>query len=167
MSQNTLYNQIVVNLKVLSRIQEKGRINTSNTCFVRLESDSYLQCLWRTIRGDSQKSAIKTIKTIIGNAIEYTNNQISFINDLNRDNMNKYELEKFERYMSELDKIREELNYSINGIEKLKITYNVNQTTIAEIDVIIDDIKSQIKKLEHNLANVNKVEVNKVEVNYI
>ena len=152
MSQNTLYNQIVVNLMVLSKIQDNGRVSTSNPCFISIESDSFFQSLWRRFNGDSRKSAVRTIKTFIGNAFEYTKGQMEFMQDCaTKESLNRYEKSKYEEFKKQLETIREKLNSSINGIQKLKMTYKDDQTIIAEIDVIIDDIHNHVEKIEKNV----------------
>lgn len=154
---NTLCDQIVINLTVLSKIQENGRLCTSSGWTVCIEKDSYLQGLWRSLTGDSRKSTIRRVRQIAQDAIEYTKERMSYMHDVYKKlvhggdtEVNHYERERFDTYRGQIHTIRSKMVDAADGIERLKITYKDDFTTLAELDVIVDMMRTHISKLEEH-----------------
>lgn len=156
----TNYEYLLVNLKVLSKIEENGRISTKNSSSLGLEHPSMFQWLYRTFTGDSRVSAISDISALVNRTIDYTEDLLLFINDvqINKKEPNMYDRERFEKYKHQLERIRTELAKCINGIERLKITYRTDVTTVSRLEVVIDSALSHVSKIENILANVAKFE---------
>ena len=72
-----MLNNVLVNLKVISKIAENGKISTTsvnNT--ISIENEGYLTPVWRFVNGDSRKRTIESITDIIDSAIQISNNMI-------------------------------------------------------------------------------------------
>ena len=71
MSYSNMLSNVLVNLKVISKIAENGKISTTsvnNT--IAIENENYFTPIWRFVNGDSRKRAIECINDIVDNAIQ-------------------------------------------------------------------------------------------------
>jgi len=158
----TNYEYLLVNLKVLSKIEENGRISTKNSTSLGLEQPSMFQWLYRTFTGDSRFSAMADISALINRTIDYTEELLLFLNDvrINNKQPNMYDRERFDKYRHQLERIRTELAKSINGIERLKITYKSDVTIVSRLEVTIDSATSHVGKIEQVLSKIAEFETN-------
>ncbi len=157
---NTLVDQIVINLAVLSNIQESGRLSTSRGWSISIEREGYFQSLWRTLTGDSRRSTVHRIRQIVQSAIEYCNDKISYIKDIlikDQDEINHYERDRFDTYCLHIKTIREKMIKAVEGVSRLKMTYKDDATTLAELDVIIDQMNNHIKRMETYASEFSKL----------
>lgn len=147
---NTLCDQIVINLTVLSNVPENGRICVSRGWTLSIEHDSWLQGLWRYANGESRKNTLGRIRQIVNDAIEYSKDKMTYINDICSKDCapNHYEKARYDDYCLELNTIREKMCSAVIGIERLKLTYKDDHTTLAGLDRIIEMMKTHIKRLE-------------------
>lgn len=126
---------IFVNLKVVSKIKENGRINTTSTgSVIALEYRGggwqILQSILRFLTSDSRKKAYNYINGLITDAIEESDKMI-----LNNDK-------------DHLERMYIELKGSIRGISNLKTTYGDDARYESRFERIIEKIDEHIKKIE-------------------
>lgn len=157
---NTLVDQIVINLAVLSNIQESGRLSTSRGWSISIEKEGYFQSIWRTVTGDSRRSTVHRIRQVVQSAIEYCNDKIDYIqgvSDKKQEEINHYERDRFDTYCLHIKTIREKMVKAVEGVSRLKMTYKDDATTLAELDVIIDQMNNHIKRMENYSSEFSKM----------
>jgi hypothetical protein len=158
---NQLIEKNLVQLKILAKIPVDGKLctNSSNNG-ISLEKDSMFQGVWRTIRMDSRIESIRTIKEIIFDAIDITNNMIqsTFLNIYvikEPENITHFEKEEFDRLFLLLKQYSQEMKNVIIGLRHLQDTYKEDADIVAKIEVALDHIRYQIVQIEQKLAEIS------------
>ncbi len=115
---------IFINLNLISKIEQGDKLYIQDK-YVNIDT-SYIQSIMRWYWGVDRKSTIGFIKLVINRAFEFCG-----------------ELIKSDTKM--LLRLINDLRNSINGLSKLKNTYATDKLVQAEIDVVIEDIRSKIE----------------------
>lgn len=139
--------KLLINLKIISKIQKNGRITRSYDGIVSLENDAFYQPLKRFLSSDSRKQAIFEINSIISECIE-TLNHI-----LNSKYMNKTfcQSEEFVKNCENISLLLSEMELARCGIENLKFTYQNDQNITSQLDIIILKLNTTIKDVTQKL----------------
>ena len=155
MSYSNMLSNVLVNLKVISKIGENGKISTTsvnNT--IAIETENYLTPIWRFINGDSRKRAIESINDIIDNAIQISNNMIQHtcmsIYE-QKDTPTTYDVTEFNKQYQSLKIISTELQNSQKGLNNLKNTYKNDATVTSQLEVLSSSVQRQIIEIETSL----------------
>ena len=112
MADDTLW----INLKILSKLQDQSKLNTSNDLFYIEKSTFYNPIsIWRWLRGDSRYMTIKKIDQVI----EKASLLLSKTKDMN---------------------LLIHLKNSRQGLDNIKKTYSDDITITAAIDRLLDKI---------------------------
>ena len=138
----TLPDKLLINLKILSKIQKNGKICKSINGIISLEYENFYQCFSRFLHNDSRKQSVYEINSII---IE-CNNKLKEI--YNNKFMNK-ENSSTEEYIQNCEIIlllANALKYAKEGIENLKFTYTGDYNTVSQLDIIILKINGLLKE---------------------
>lgn len=139
--------KLLVNLKILSKIQKNGRISRSCDGIISLENDAVYQPIRRFLTNDSRKQAIFEINSIINECIE------TIYNIINSKYTNKM-LSQSDDYIKScecLGLLINELDSAKNGILNLKFTYQVDLNTTSQLDIIMLKINTTIKDATQKL----------------
>jgi hypothetical protein len=138
---------LLINLKILSKIQKNGRIARSFDGIIGLETDAYYQSFKRFVSSDSRKQAVFEINSIISECINVLNGI------LNSKYMSKTycQSDEFRKNCEELELLISTLELARNGIENLKFTYQNDQNTVSQLDVIILKINTNIKDITQKI----------------
>lgn len=157
---NQLIEKNLVQLKILGKIPEDGKLSTSNGNGISLEQNSIFQGLWRRIRFDSRLESIKAIKDILFDSIDITNNMIQsrFLNIYtlkHNEDITHFEKEEFDRLFLLLKQYSQELKNVIVGIRHLQDTYKNDADICAKLEVSLDHIKYQIVQIEQKLNEIS------------
>ena len=140
--------KLLVDLKVLSRIPDGGRIATrSNNC-IEIEKHTWYTSMIRWLRGDNRNDAYSTIKSTINDAISICKYGIKTYSKTDPSSPEILDI---------LLRIDYELRTAIDGIENLKNTYNIadDLSIVAKFDVVIENAKKQIQELNEFLKKNN------------
>ena len=140
--------KLLINLKIISKIQKNGRITRSYDGIISLENNVFYQAIKRFISNDSRKQAIFEINSIISESI----NILHHI--LNSKYMNKTfnETDEYIKNCENISLILSELELSKQGIENLKFTYQNDPNIISQIDILILKINTTIKDVNNKLS---------------
>lgn len=129
---NNTYESLMINLKIISKIPQNGRIgrnyniNTSNVNSIVLETNSAVFLPFKRLYyGDSRYTAIQDINNIVNNTIEY---------------IKEIEINKTESFGIKIKQLLHILEQSIHGISNLKITYSNDITISSKIDILLQKI---------------------------
>lgn len=138
---------LLINLKILSKIQKNGRISRSYDGIISLDSDTYIQPLRRFLSSDSRKQAVFEINSIITESIAVLNSI------LNSKYMNKNfcQYDEYVKNCENLQLLMSEMELARMGIENLKFTYQNDQNTVSQLDIIILKINTTIKDVSQKL----------------
>jgi hypothetical protein len=138
---------LLINLKILSKIQKNGRIARSSDGIIGLETDAYYQSVKRFISSDSRKQAVFEINSIISECINVLNGI------LNSKYMSKTycQTDEFRKNCEELELLISTLELAKQGIENLKFTYQNDQNTVSQLDVIVLKINTHIKDITQKI----------------
>ncbi len=152
---NPAINELLVNLKITSKIPENGRIKRSEKLIALEDSNVKLFWLKRFISGDSRKKAIDDITEIVSYAIEKCND---IVNSKFFEGHAKINIEdsfvsrkmdnEYQKHYEILELIYTELKNSMIGLCNLKTTYHNDATIVAKIDILLSRIKNHLKDLE-------------------
>lgn len=143
----TVPDKLLINLKILSKIQKNGRIARSYNGMIALESDAMYQSIKRFLSNDSRNQAVFEINSIITECINV------ITNILNNKYMNKsYSTsDEYIKNCEHLQLLMTEMEQARCGIENLKFTYQGDPNIVSQLDIIILKINTNIKDTTHKL----------------
>lgn len=123
--------KLLINLRIIGKLQKNGRVSRSLNGVISLENDGLLQCVKRTLHGDSRIQTLREITSIIDDCDAQFNNMYNskFMTSL-------YSDECFNIH-EELALMITELDSAKQGIENLKFTYISDINTASELDIIL------------------------------
>lgn len=139
---------LLINLKILSKIQKNGRISRSYDGIISLEHDTYYQAFRRFLSNDSRKQAIFEINSIVTECIATLHN----ILNSKYTNNNFCQHEEYSKNCDNLDLLITELRLAKIGIENLKFTYQNDQNTVSQLDIIILKVNTTLKEVSQKLS---------------
>lgn len=148
MASHVIPDKLLINLKILSKIQKNGKITRSYDGIISLDSETFYQPIRRFIASDSRKQAIFEINSIITECID------TFFNILNSKYMNKhfYNTDEFKKNCENIDLLLSELDYARIGVENLKFTYQNDQNIVSQLDIIILKMTTTYKDVSNKLS---------------
>lgn len=140
--------KLLINLKIISKIQKNGRISRSYDGIISLETDVFYQSIKRFMLNDSRKQAIFEINSVITESIEMLNHII------NSKHMNKNfsQTSEYIKNCENLNLILTEMERAKLGIENLKFTYQTDHNIASQIDILILKINTTIKDIGQKLV---------------
>jgi hypothetical protein len=140
--------KLLINLKILSKIQKNGRIARSYDGIISLENDAVYQSIKRFLSNDSRKQAVFEINSIINECIDTLNN-FSNSKYMTKDN---YYTEEYLRNCENMHLILAEMQLARGGILNLKFTYQADYNISSQLDIIILKMNTAIRDFGHKLA---------------
>jgi phosphoglycerate-specific signal transduction histidine kinase len=142
--------KLLINLKIISKIQKNGRIARSFDGIISLENDAFYQSFKRFITNDSRKQAIFEINSVISECIEILNHII------NSKYTNKiyYQSNEYAKNCECIDLLLKEIDSAKCGIENLKFTYQNDPNIVSQIDIVLLKINTIIKDFSQKLTHV-------------
>ena len=146
--------EILVELKVISKINENQKISTVNNSTISIEKDDIFQGSRRYIWSDSREKTVNTIENIVDRAIEYSTTCInsSYLNIYNlTTSPSDHEKESHFREYSKIKNLTNEINNTIKGITNLQKTYKNDAIISSQLDVIIHKITTHNAMIETKL----------------
>ena len=130
--------EIFININLISKIEVNDKLIINNK-FINIDT-TYIKPLTRWLYGNDRKSTLFFLNLIINKSFEYCDNILS-----EEDNNNNTKL---------LFRLTTEIKNSINGLLNLKQTYTCDKLVQAEIDVIVENIRT---KIDYNTNNINHI----------
>ena len=142
---------LLLNLKILANLPQKGRLGFGKNGILSLENDNIYNGIKRYMLGISRKDAIIEIENLVNNVVDKVDDMVNSKWMLELYNGN----EIYKQKMLDLDLIKQHLIISLNGINNLKHTYNNDLGTISKIDMIVDRIETTINKINLHIHRTN------------
>lgn len=139
----------LLNLCILSKIEQNGRISRSHNGVVALEPATQYICVMRLLRLDGRRQNLLDIKSIITIATEKVD---ALLESKYFENKYPDEQSAFQRRLEDLKLLRDGLEGSQGGIQNLMTTYAGDATIVAELDMQLVKITSVLKKIDTRLS---------------
>lgn len=139
--------KLLVNLKILSKIQKNGRICRSYDGIIALENESLYQPLKRFLTNDSRKQAVFEINSIITECIDTLH---YFMNSKYMTKENSY-TDEYLKTCENMHLILSEMELARTGIINLKFTYQSDPNIASQLDIIILKVNTTIRDFGHKL----------------
>jgi hypothetical protein len=139
--------KLLINLKIISKIQKNGRIARSYDGIISLENDVFYQFIKRFVTNDSRKQAIFEINSVINECVDILHHI------LNSKYMNK-NFNQSDEYIKNCENIHlilSEMEAARGGIENLKFTYQNDPNIVSQIDIIILKTNTTLKDIYNKL----------------
>jgi hypothetical protein len=168
----SLLDNIFVNLRVLSKIPEGGRISTTGTGQIKLEDTKSLGG-WvatgrRKITGDSREETVKLLLQLVNDVTLISDN---IINSLILSQTGEQQhtgiglFNENSKKCHQLNKLCEMLKNGKKGILNLhRTTYSDDINITAKLDEILDRMNQQHERISHVLEYVNISHTREIEV---
>jgi len=154
-----LPDKLLINLRILSKIQKNGRITKSTDGIINLEQYVLYKGLKRFIYNDSRRQSLFEINSIIDESEQ------TFTHLMNNKYMNPsyHNTTEYLKNMEIINLLLKELSEAKIGIENLKFTYKNDQNIISQIDIAIIKINSILKNISFELEKNgnNVIQMNK------
>ena len=154
-----LPDKLLINLRILSKIQKNGRITKSTDGIINLEQYVLYKGIKRFIYNDSRRQSLFEINSIIDESEQ------TFTHLMNNKYMNPshHNTAEYLMNMEIINLLLQELNEAKIGIENLKFTYKNDQNIISQIDIVIIKINSILKNISFELEKNgnNIIQMNK------
>ena len=156
LSYNSMLDRVLINLKVLSRVCEKGKIATVNGSNIALETDKSYTPLLRYLNGDSRKKTVEIIQDVVSNATEISNSMLqhSCMSLYDRkEQPTGFEVNEYNKQFQQLKNLSSEMQNCLKGLSNLRVTYGSDANIVAQLEVITENVKRQIIEIESNLES--------------
>ena len=139
--------KLLINLKIISKIQKNGRIARSFDGIISLENDAFYQSIKRFVTNDSRKQAVFEINSVITECIDILNHIT------NSKFMNKiyYQSGEYIKNCECIGLLLKEMELAKTGVENLKFTYQNDPNIVSQIDIVILKINTTIKDFYNKL----------------
>jgi hypothetical protein len=143
--------KLLINLKILSKIQKNGRITRSYDGIISLDTLTFYQPLRRFLSSDSRKQAVFEINSIVMECIESMH---SIINSRYM-SKNFANTDEFRKNCEHLSLLLNEMEYAKCGIDNLKFTYQNDPNIASQLDITILKFSTAIKDGSKKLGELH------------
>lgn len=150
--------RLFVNLRIISKLPEHGRIGTTSAGEIYIEKDKIQTTLLRTLTGDSRDKSIDFLTSLMNDVQQRSDNIINALyiaKHHDRENANNImtleQINENAKKSQQLNKLIREVRNSKSGINNLLSTYKKDATISAKIEEILDKADLQIEKIERAL----------------
>ena len=133
--------KVLINLKILSKIQKNGKITRSYDGVISLESQKYLQFVKRTLYGDSRICTLHEINSIITESVSALNSLFDSKTLIN----NSIGTQEWHSTCQDIRLLINELHAAKIGIDNLKFTYIKDINVNAKLDVYLHRISNVLR----------------------
>jgi hypothetical protein len=139
--------KLLINLKIISKIQKNGRIARSCDGIISLENDVFYQFIKRFVTNDSRKQAIFEINSVINECIDI----LQYILNSKYMNKNFNQSDEYIKNCENINLLLSEMEAARCGIENLKFTYQNDPNIVSQIDIIILKTNTALKDMYNKL----------------
>ncbi len=141
--------KLLINLKIISKIQKNGRIARSFDGIISLENDAFYQSVKRFITNDSRKQAVFEINSVITECIDI----LHHITNSKFMNISYYQTGEYIKNCECIGLLLKEMEFAKTGVENLKFTYQNDPNIVSQIDIVILKINTTIKDYSQKLIH--------------
>lgn len=142
MDKDSILNNFYANLDTLARIEDGHKLYIDKAQMIQLDEPYMFQGIWRYCYSISRQDAIHTL-TKLFNDIEIYMNAI-YLKNIDSKNTTYPRIPKSNPDQSIFITMISKINFTLSGIENLKLTYKEDETTCNSLQRIIDKAKSLV-----------------------
>jgi hypothetical protein len=143
-------NKLLIDLKVIGRIEENGRISTTGRNQISLEQEGMFQALWRSLWGESRERAVEAVTQVISGVIDISS-QLIESPLLSGDADDEYKQQSREKTLLALSNVSKDMHAATRGISNLGRTYANDAVMTAKLEQLIGDIDVHVQKIDQLL----------------
>lgn len=173
---------ILINLNIISKIKPNDKIYMNTDNFMSIEHDTALQGIIRFIFNNSRTKNLNCLNSFYSSVYNYIedtmNSKYLLISDRNGqllsdqtldNNLKNIYMLDYKCYLendnfiiiyNNLVELNHYLKLSITGLENLKKTYISDVVTVSKLDIIINDIETNMKRINKKLEYINDIKKN-------
>jgi len=153
--------KLLINLKILGKIQKNGRIARSHDGIISIENDYIYQSIKRFFFNDSRRQAVYEINSII---TELTD---TFTNIIHSKFMNKnyHMTEEYIQNCQLLSLLADELDSARVGVCNLRFTYQNDCNISSQLDIALLKIDTLSKSMRSKLAHFQPLTAVSINMN--
>jgi hypothetical protein len=141
MSFNETIDTYLLNLKIISKIEENDKLITTDK-LIKIDKPTILQGVHRWFGSESRDNTLEMLNQIYENSFDITDILLTKEKDLDE---NKSELEDSNSQI--FQKFIIEFTNSLVGIDNLKKTYKNDILILSQLDMISNKINSRLEKM--------------------
>ena len=150
MSFNTEIDTYLLNLKIISKIEENDKLITTDK-LIKIDKPTVFQGVHRWMSSESRTNTLEILNQIYENSFDITDILLTKEKDLDE---NKKELEDSNSQI--FQKFIIEFTNSLVGIDNLKKTYKDDILILSQLDMISNKINSRLEKMN----DIFKIKIN-------
>jgi predicted nucleotide-binding protein (sugar kinase/HSP70/actin superfamily) len=155
----SLLDKLIVNLRIISKIQENGKISTMTPGQITLEDESLMASLWRTLLGDSREKTVIFLTQLMNDISEISDSILSSKYILTYDPANIYQVNIRNKHVDQLINLSRQLQNSKKGFVNLHSTYKSDASIASKLEEIMDKIDAQIITIERSLTMLKEQDI--------
>jgi hypothetical protein len=140
--------KLLINLKILSKIQKNGRISRSYDGIIALENDAVYQPLKRFLTNDSRRQAVFEINSIVTECID----TLTYFSNSKFMTKECCYTDEYLRTCENMHLVLSEMELARTGIVNLKFTYQADPNIASQLDIIVLKMNTAIRDFGHKLA---------------
>ena len=148
----SLLDKIIVNLRIISKIQESGKISTISPGQISLEDEGVWTPIWRKVLGDSREKTVVFLTQLINDVTEISDSILSSPFMINYDSTDLYQTNERNKRIDQLTNLSRQLQNSSKGVVNLHATYKGDASIASKIEAVMDKMESQTMKIERSLT---------------
>ena len=146
-----LPDKLLINLKILGKIEKNGRICRSYDGVITLEEDVFYKSIRRFMNHDSRKQSINEIDSIIESGETTIKSLLS-----NKVLYDKKDSLEYTSVCEVLSIISKDMMSAKVGIENLRFTYKDDINTGTKLEMILLKIKTIMRELDIKLPSLSE-----------
>lgn len=141
MSYNTDIDNNLLNLKIISKIEEKDKLIT-NENLLKIDRPNIFQGVHRWIGNENRENTLQKLNSIYEDCFKITDNI------LNQEKNVEKESNQLDYSNSQIfQKFIIEFTNSLNGIDNLKKTYKNDTLVLSQLDMISNKLNTRLEKM--------------------
>lgn len=141
MSFNAEIDTYLLNLKIISKIEENDKLITTDT-LIKIDKPTVFQGVHRWMSSESRTNTLESLNQIYENSFDITDILLTKEKEIDE---NKKELEDSNSQI--FQKFIIEFTNSLVGIDNLKKTYKNDILILSQLDMISNKINSRLEKM--------------------
>jgi hypothetical protein len=149
--------KLLINLKILSKVQKNGRITRSYDGIISLDQEKIYQAVKRFLTADSRKQAIFEINSIVTECKDTIHNILN----------SKFMSTDYHKCVQKLDMLINEMTSACQGIENLRFTYQNDPNTVSQIDIILLKMKTMIQDINDKIHPQAYAELSDIRIDNV
>lgn len=159
------FDEIILDLKILSNITKGGKICATTDGRIALETRESFLGIRRLVSGDSRLNAVNKVNVIIDTAFDKVNDLIRSkyidIYEQDRDLM-ETEIQRHNEDIGNLQCLANEFNSAVKGMEHLCETYIDDAEISSKFKIVIDKVHQKADDIEMKIERYHKKYVKKI-----